>query len=187
MLVYVTANLPDRPSDLVARNIRALRTQHGWTAGYLAALCMEDGAPEITQSVIANIETGRRDTQGRRRRSVTVDELVVLARVFRVQPAVLLEDGSSTGGELAMSLLSALHGTPQVRPHEEAAVVEVSREDGREMLDRAAREALGISGDEFLSKWDAGDYADADDQAVTRVAMLIPFARCLLLPHRRPA
>jgi hypothetical protein len=66
---------------------------------------------------------------------------------------------------------------PDTRSHEEVEVVEVSREEGREMLDRAAREALNISGDEFLSKWDAGDYADADDPAVTRVAMLIPFAR----------
>jgi hypothetical protein len=56
-------------------------------------------------------------------------------------------------------------------------VVELSREEGRAMLDRAARQDLGISGDEFLAKWDAGKYEDADDPAVTRVAMLIPFAR----------
>jgi hypothetical protein len=36
------------------------------------------------------------------------------------------------------------------------------------MLDRAAREALNISADEFLAKWDAGDYEDADDPAVTQ-------------------
>jgi hypothetical protein len=34
-----------------------------------------------------------------------------------------------------------------------------------------------MSADEFLRKWDAGEYEDADDPAVTRVAMLIPFAR----------
>lgn len=45
------------------------------------------------------------------------------------------------------------------------------------MLDRAAREALNISGDEFLTKWDEGDYEETDDPSVTRVAMLIPFAR----------
>ena len=55
--------------------------------------------------------------------------------------------------------------------------MEVTREEGREMLDRAAREALNISAGEFLAKWDAGDYENADDPAVTRVAMLIPFAR----------
>jgi hypothetical protein len=45
------------------------------------------------------------------------------------------------------------------------------------MLDRAARDALNISADEFLAKRDAGEYEDADDPAITRVAMLIPFAR----------
>jgi len=56
-------------------------------------------------------------------------------------------------------------------------VVEATRDEGRALLDRAARELLRISGDEFLEKWDAGDYEGADDPALTRVAMLIPFAR----------
>ena len=45
------------------------------------------------------------------------------------------------------------------------------------MLDRAAKDELGMSGEKFLAIWDAGDYEDTDDPAVTRVAMLIPFAR----------
>jgi hypothetical protein len=56
-------------------------------------------------------------------------------------------------------------------------VAEATREEGREMLDRAAREVLNLTGEEFLARWDAGDYRDADDPAITRVAMLIPFAR----------
>lgn len=56
-------------------------------------------------------------------------------------------------------------------------VAEASRAEGWAMLDRAAREVLGISGEEFLAKWDAGDYEAADDPAITRLAMLIPFAR----------
>ncbi len=56
-------------------------------------------------------------------------------------------------------------------------VVEATPEEGRALLDRAAREVLGISGDEFLAKWDAGEYEGSDDPAITRVAMLIPFAR----------
>ncbi|WP_300604588.1 hypothetical protein [Trebonia sp.] len=55
--------------------------------------------------------------------------------------------------------------------------MEATREQGRAMLDRAAREELGLSADQFLAKWDTGGYDDADDPAVTRVAMLIPFAR----------
>ncbi|MDX6395597.1 MAG: hypothetical protein QOJ73_6660 [Streptosporangiaceae bacterium] len=56
-------------------------------------------------------------------------------------------------------------------------VVEATEEEGRAMLDGAAREVLGISGQEFLAKWDAGDYEGSDDPTITRVAMLIPFAR----------
>lgn len=66
---------------------------------------------------------------------------------------------------------------PDIKPDHEVEVVEVTREQGRAMLDRAARDELGMSGDQFLARWDAGDYEDADDPAVTRVAMLIPFAR----------
>lgn len=56
-------------------------------------------------------------------------------------------------------------------------VVEATREEGRAMLDRAAREVLNISGDDFLARWDAGEYENHDDPALTRLAMLIPFAR----------
>lgn len=66
---------------------------------------------------------------------------------------------------------------PETTTDQEVEVVELSRQEGKAMLDRAARQDLGISADEFLAKWDAGEYEDADDPAVTRVAMLIPFAR----------
>jgi hypothetical protein len=37
---------------------------------------------------------------------------------------------------------------------------------------------LGISGDEFLARWDRGEYEQEEERmAVTKVAMLIPFAR----------
>ena len=70
-----------------------------------------------------------------------------------------------------------LYPMPDTKSDHEVQVVEVSREEGRAMLDHAAREALNISADEFLAKWDAGEDEDADDPAITRVAMLIPFAR----------
>jgi hypothetical protein len=66
---------------------------------------------------------------------------------------------------------------PDTKADHEVDVVEATREEGRAILDRAAREALNISGDEFLNRWDDGQYEDADDPVVTRVAMLIPFAR----------
>jgi len=49
------------------------------------------GASYLTPSVIANIETGRRDAEGKRRREVTVDELFVFAYALAAPlPALLL-------------------------------------------------------------------------------------------------
>ncbi|MGH2609499.1 MAG: hypothetical protein ACRDHF_10470 [Tepidiformaceae bacterium] len=58
-------------------------------------------------------------------------------------------------------------------------------EQTRELFDELARKVFGISGDEFLRRWDAGEYAaaaghgatNAEHHAVWRVAWLIPFAR----------
>lgn len=56
-------------------------------------------------------------------------------------------------------------------------VEELTPEEGRKLFDRVAHETLGISGEEFLRRWDAGEYANSDDMAVTRLYMLMPFAR----------
>src|SRR5215217_3066932 len=56
-----------------------------------------------------------------------------------------------------------------------------SPEEGRALFDRQAHKALGISGDEFLRRWDAGAYRPvpdtADGRKVSRLVMLMPFAR----------
>lgn len=59
---------------------------------------------------------------------------------------------------------------------------ELSREEGRQLFDRQAHRYLGISGEEFLKKWDAGEYGDPDDRTknppgVMQLAMLLPFVR----------
>lgn len=77
-------------SDRVADNLKRFRKDRGWTATRLAAECTKLGAPELSSAVIANIETGRRDTDGIRRREVTVDEMLVLAAALNVSPALFL-------------------------------------------------------------------------------------------------
>ncbi len=65
-----------------------------------------------------------------------------------------------------------LHGTSPIRM--------ASVRDGKALFDHQARQALGISGEEFLRRWDAGVYRanDSDEgRAARRLAMLIPFAR----------
>lgn len=75
---------PQPVSARVAANVRTLRRRHRLSAKTVADRTAELGFA-VPRSVIANLETGRRD-------HVSVDELVVLAEVFDVEPAVLLTD-----------------------------------------------------------------------------------------------
>ena len=51
--------------------------------------------------------------------------------------------------------------------------------EGRALFDRQAKKELGISGEEFLRRWDAGEYSPVPDTAegrkVGRLVMLMPF------------
>lgn len=49
-------------------------------------------------------------------------------------------------------------------------------EDLLEALDAAARHYLGISGEEFRRRWDAGEYAEDPNPDVMNVAILLPAA-----------
>jgi hypothetical protein len=55
-------------------------------------------------------------------------------------------------------------------------IKDLSRKEGRELFNNAAQYYLGISGDEFIERWDAG-YYDDDPEEVMSLAMLLPFAR----------
>lgn len=56
-----------------------------------------------------------------------------------------------------------------------------TREEGRRLFDAQARKLMHMSGDEFLRRWDAGEFAaiadDPDHPEIMRLAMLIPFGR----------
>ena len=57
-------------------------------------------------------------------------------------------------------------------------VRELGREEGLQLLHENAQHYLGISGEEFLRRWDAGVYKDGDrDRNVLLVASLLPFVR----------
>lgn len=57
-----------------------------------------------------------------------------------------------------------------------AGVKYVTRREGIEILDRQARKYLGMSGEEFVRKYRAGEIEDADRSDVLLVSMLIPLA-----------
>jgi transcriptional regulator with XRE-family HTH domain len=101
-------------SDIVAARIREARKAQRWTTADLAERCADAGHPELTKPVIENIETGRRDKDGRRRRAVTVDELRALADVLRFSPADVL-DGLPPGtiGNVTVDQLEEIAQTMQ--------------------------------------------------------------------------
>jgi transcriptional regulator with XRE-family HTH domain len=78
------------PSDVVGRRVKAARRRQELTVAELAQRCIDAGAFELTEQALYNLEGGRRDKQGRRRRAVTVDELLILAYVLSVAPVHLL-------------------------------------------------------------------------------------------------
>jgi hypothetical protein len=62
-------------------------------------------------------------------------------------------------------------------PYSLPPIVELSEDEGRALFERQARKYLGMSGDEFLRKWDAGEIDDPDRSEVLTVAFLIPLVR----------
>lgn len=60
----------------------------------------------------------------------------------------------------------------------EPLVHEATEAEGWEILDAAAKERLGISGREFVQKWEAGEYFNCKERVeVMDVAILLPFVR----------
>jgi transcriptional regulator with XRE-family HTH domain len=98
-------------SDLIAERLRDVRFELGWTAAELAAACARAGQPRITAAVIANIETGRRNPDGTRRRQVSVDEMLLFAAVLKIPPADLLADPHADDGD-GGSLIRIAPGRP---------------------------------------------------------------------------
>ncbi len=66
-------------------------------------------------------------------------------------------------------------------PDEIEGIHFVTPEEGRALFDREAKRLFGISGEEFLRRWDAGEYREVfdveDHYGVLMVATLIPWVR----------
>ena len=71
--------------------------------------------------------------------------------------------------------------TETTEPGTETAIRWLSDDEARAEFDAEARKRLGMSGEEFLRRWDAGEYRDVfDDEehlGVLLVATLIPLVR----------
>lgn len=116
------------PSDVFGARLRHLRKLKRLSVEALAAQCKEVGSPELTASVIYSIENGRRKG-GVRTRHVTVEELLVLGRVFDVPPLTLVgapdvqraRVGSHRGMGLVEDLTSAVQDAVDPQPTTDVA------------------------------------------------------------------
>lgn len=127
---------PPTVTQAVAAQIRAYRLRRGWSVRQLAEECAKQGAPQLTQASLENIERGQDPNAKRKPRGVTVDELLVLALALNARPADLLFDGDAARVQVTprvtvhpflawswlvgMSPHSDAWGTP-VQTHEEMA------------------------------------------------------------------
>lgn len=53
---------------------------------------------------------------------------------------------------------------------------ELTAAEGRRLIDERARRFLGMSGEEFTRRWQAGELDEHDDN-VLRIALLLPLGR----------
>jgi hypothetical protein len=58
----------------------------------------------------------------------------------------------------------------------EPGVVQLTRDEGRALVDQEVRRVLGIDVDELIRRFDAGEL-NVDDEDILDLVMLLPFAR----------
>jgi len=63
----------------------------------------------------------------------------------------------------------------------ESQIQWLTDEEARAIFDEEARRVMGMSGEEFIRRWDAGEYDaiadDGDHPHIMHLAMLIPWGR----------
>ncbi|MGW3854726.1 hypothetical protein [Micromonospora arida] len=131
----------------MADEVTRLRKAAGLNRDQLAEQCAKRGHP-LTPATIANIETGRRDAEGRRRREVTVDELVVLADALDTVPALLVFPlGRSSVTEwVGQGSVSSWEAVQWFGGHGDNPIIPVGDMDGIER-ERANRLPIRLRGD----------------------------------------
>ncbi len=66
-------------------------------------------------------------------------------------------------------------------------VITITREQARKMFDRQARREFKMTGDEFIRRWEAGEFGDPDDpyrRELWDLVWQIPYARKRVPPSR---
>ncbi len=66
------------------------------------------------------------------------------------------------------------HSAENNEEYDESRIVYLTREEEFAILDRAARQYLNMSGEEFLRRWKEHDFEDPDSFEVIYVGMRVP-------------
>ena len=97
-------------SEVVAEQVRKFRKERGWSARELAERCARAGMPAVDRAVIANLET-------KRRKSVSVDEVMMFAFVLDVAPIhLLVPDEDETTEDDGTEVSRTVRVTAEVAP-----------------------------------------------------------------------
>jgi hypothetical protein len=101
-----------------------------------------------------------------------VEHMRFLIPIVRSMPAEVPKGNDAE--EIEIMSRAATPTTDDLPP-----VRELTHEEAIAYFDEQARHWLGMSGEEFLQRWDAGEYAgqECDEPAIRQMAMLIPFVR----------
>jgi transcriptional regulator with XRE-family HTH domain len=135
------------PSEVVARRVKEIRQKRRMTVAQLAARLDELGMPGLTEQALYNLEAGRPDPRGRRRRAISVDEMVALAQALDVLLLDLLAPVNdspdpiiSTTGTMTATRVEFREWARGERPlpsqDERLAYAELPPEEWRQALDR---------------------------------------------------
>ena len=73
-----------------------------------------------------------------------------------------------------MTAAHNLHSDHDVLADEPLSDYMLTNEEFREIFDAEAQRRLGISGDEFVQRWHAGEYPDWDPE-LAKLVMMLPF------------
>lgn len=141
--VLVTEPTPPTVAEVIAQRVRKFRAQRGWSVRQLAEECAKAGAPQLTIASLGNIERGQDPEAKRKRRDVTVEELLVLGYVLNVPPVLLM---------LPYGELDEVSILPSVRAHPIAALDWINGRNRSEI-----RETFGV--DEVPGNWPIGPAA----------------------------
>lgn len=97
-------------------------------------------------------------------------------RLFWIRSMIAYRRPAASMWRFATAPISTIPTIDEILP-KVCAEMETTYEQGAAILDLSARRLFGISGEEWMRRYDAGGFADADHMKVVSMEMLIPFAR----------